>query len=225
MPRRKIVPLALLAALAVLTVLFAALAAGSSPDTSSLVVQNATGETFGYPDGAPSFSLHRILSASSGLGTPGTPITQARLVDFVGPNRMVVYQVGARLRLIAVLDQPAIDCVLRGYTAMVGGTKPWAGNGSATSTGSTFRRTESLGTYAARVPYLVGTVCAPQSTVVRGTVFEVATVRAGYLVTLRVTIVFPPQTFNGGTLEARGIERETLLLLQINGTPVGALGS
>jgi hypothetical protein len=224
MPRRNIVPLALLAALAVLTVVFAALAASSSPDSSSLVVQNATGETFGYPDGASSFSMHLTASASSNFGSPGTPITQVRLVHFVGPDRMAVYQVGAQPKPVAVLDQPAIDCALRAYTAMVGGATPWAGNGSATSSGSTFRRTEGLGAFAARVPQAAGTVCAPQSTVVRGTVSEVATVRSGYLVTLRLTIVVPPQTFNGGTVAA-GIEGETLQLLQINGTPVGSLGS
>jgi hypothetical protein len=82
-----------------------------------------------------------------------------------------------------------------------------------------------LAAYAARVPHAVGTVCAPQSTGVRGTVFEVATVRSGYLVTLRVTIVVPPQTFNGGTLPVQATEGETLQLLLINGTPVGSLGS
>jgi hypothetical protein len=221
MPQRNLVPLALLAVLAVLTVVFAALAAGSSPDSSSLVVQNATGETFGYPDGASSFSMHLIESASSGLG--GSPITQVRLVAFVGPAQMAVYQVGAHLRLMAVPDQPAIDCALSAYTAMVGGTTPWAPDGSAASSGSTYRRTESLAAYSARVPQAVGTVCTPQSTVVRGTVMEVATIRSGYLVTLRVTVVVPPQTFNGGTLGAHGIEGETLQLLQINGTPVGLL--
>ena len=223
MPRRNIVPLALLAALAVLTVVFAALAASSSPDSSSRMVQNATGETFGYPDGASSFSMHLIVSASSDLG--GTAITRVRLVDFAGPDRMAVYQVGAQLKLVAVLDQPAIDCALRAYTALVGGTTPWAGSGGATSTGSTFRRTETLAAYAARVPHVVGTVCAPQSSVVRGTVLEHATIRSGYLVTLRLTILVPPQTFNGGALAAHGIEGETLQLLQINGTPVGSLGS
>jgi hypothetical protein len=221
MPRRNVVPLVLLAVLVVLTIVFAALAATSSPDSSSLVVQNATGETFGYPDGASSFSMHLIETASSGPGV--TPITQVRLVDFVGPGQMAVYQVGTHLRLMAVLDQPAIDCALSSYTATVGGTTPWAEGASAASSGSTYTRTESLAAYSARVPHAVRTACAPQATVVRGTVIEVATVRSGYLVTLRVTIVVPPQTFNGGTLAAGGMEGETLQLLQIDRTPVGSL--
>jgi hypothetical protein len=56
-------------------------------------------------------------------------------------------------------------------------------------------------------------------------VSELATLRAGYLTALRVTIVVPPQTFNGGTLSAQGVEGETLQLLRINGMAVGSLGS
>jgi hypothetical protein len=223
MPRRNIVPLALLAVLVVLTGLFAGLAASSAPDSSSLIVQNATGETFGYPDGASSFSMNLTESESSSVN--GIPITQVRLVSFSGPDRMAVYQTGGNLKLIARLDKPAIDCALSAYTATVGGSTPWAGTGGGTSAGSTFRRTETLSAYAARVPHPVRTACEPQSTVVRGTVSEVATVRAGYLTALHVTIVVPPQTFNGGTLRAQGVEGETLQLLRINGTPVGSLGS
>jgi hypothetical protein len=220
MPRRNIVPLTLLAVLAALTGLFAALAAGSSPDSSSLVVQNATGETFGYPDGASSFSLHLVATAAADVG--GTTITQVRLVDFAGPDHMAVYQTGASLRLLAVLDQSAIQCTLDAYTAIVGGTTPWA-FGRNTTSGSIYRRTESLATYAARVPRAVGATCAPQETVVRGTVSESATVRSRFLVTLRVIVVVPPQTFEGGALAAHGVDGETLQLLQINRTPVASL--
>lgn len=223
MSRRNVIPLVLLVVLAVLTGVFAALAATAAPDSSSLVVQNAAGETFGYPDGAHSFSMHLVSTVSSGLGA--TPLSQVRLVDFAGPDRMTVYRTGTHLKLLAVLDQGAINCALNAYTAMVGGTTPWTGNVSSTAAGSTYRRTETLTAYSERVPRAVGTQCAPQSTVVRGTVLEVATVRSGYLVTLRITIVVPPQTFNGGTLAARGIEGETLQLLEINGTPVASLGS
>jgi hypothetical protein len=220
MAGRNLVPLALVAVLAALTGLSAALAAGSAPDSSSLVVQNATGETFGYPDGASSFSLHLI--ASVGVNVGGATISQVRLVDFVGPDRMTVYQTGAHLRLLAVLDQPGIECTLDAYTAMVGGTTAWAFGGS-TASGSIYRRTESLAAYSARVPHAVGAQCAPQTSAVHGTVFESATVRSRFLVTLRLTIVVPPQTAEGGALTARGFEGETLQLLQIDGTPVGAL--
>ena len=79
MRRRDLIPLALLAVLAVLTVLFAALAARSSPDSSSLVVQNATGETFGYPDGASSFSMHLIETAAASTGSDCATVIEACL--------------------------------------------------------------------------------------------------------------------------------------------------
>lgn len=225
MRRRNRVPFALLAALAVLTVLFAALAASSSPDSSSLVVQNATGETFGYPDGASSFSMHFIETAAAGTGS-ATTFTQVRLVNFSGPGRMAVYESGAQRKLLAVLDQPAIDCALRAYTAMVGGSTPWAFSGTSTtagSAGSIYRRTEILSAYSSRVPRATGSVCAPQTDVVRGTVHELAIVRSGFLIRLRTAIVVPPQTVAGGTLAAHGVVGEILELLQINGTPVGSL--
>ena len=225
MRRRNLVPVALLAVMAVLTVLFAALAANSSPDSSSLVVQNAAGETFGYPDGASSFSMHLIETAAAGTRS-ATTYTQVRLVNFSGPDRMAVYQTGAQLKLLAVLDQPAIDCVRRAYTAMVGGGAPWVFSGTsakAGSTGSIYRRTESLAAYSSRVPRATSSACAPQTNVVRGTVDELAIVRSGFLVSLRTTIVVPPQTVAGNTLAAPGVVSEILELLQINGTPVGSL--
>jgi hypothetical protein len=225
MRRRNLIPLALLAVLAVLTVLFAALAASSSPDSSSLVVQNATGETFGYPDGASSFSMHLIETAAASTGA-ATTYTQVRLVNFSGPGRMAVYGSGAPPKLLAVLDQPAIDCARRAYTAMVGGATPWAFSGTSTkagSAGSIYRRTESLAAYSSRVPRATSSVCAPQTNVVRGTVYELAIVRSGFLVSLRTAIVVPPQTVGGGTLAAHGVVGEILQLLQINGTPVGSL--
>jgi hypothetical protein len=225
MRRRNLIPLALLAVLAALTVIFAALAASSSPDSSSLVVQNATGETFGYPDGASSFSMHLIETAAAGTRS-ATTYTQVRLVNFSGPDRMAVYGTGAPPKLLAVLDQPAIDCVRRAYTAMVGGGAPWVFSGTsakAGSAGSIYRRTESLAAYSSRVPRATSSVCAPQTNVVRGTVDELAIVRSGFLVSLRTTIVVPPQTVAGGTLAAPGVVGEILQLLQINGTPVGSL--
>ena len=224
MRRRNLVPVALLAVMAVLTVLFAALAANSSPDSSSLVVQNAAGETFGYPDGASSFSMHLIETAAASTGS-ATTFNQVRLVNFSGPDRMAVYQTGAQLKLLAVLDQPAIDCALSAYTAMVGGTEPWAFSGTSTkagSVGSIYRRTETLSVYSSRVPRGTGSVCAPQTDVVRGTVFELAIVRSRFLVSLRTAIVVPPQTAAGGTVAAHGVVGEILQLLQINGTPVGS---
>jgi hypothetical protein len=217
MTRRNIVPLAILAVLAVLTVVFAALAATAAPDSSTLVVQNAAGETFGYPDGASSFSMHLISSVSTGPGGGG--VSQVRLVNFNGPDRIAVYQTGAQLRLLAVLtQQSAISCVLNAYAAMVGGTTPWAGTG----TPSLYRRTETLAAYSSRVPHQSGTLCVPQPALVSGSVSELATVRSGYLVSLQLYIAVPTQTLRGTTITG-GVEGEALRLLQINGTSVGSL--
>ena len=147
-------------------------------------------------------------------------------MNFSGPDRMAVYGTGAPPKLLAVLDQPAIDCVRRAYTAMVGGGAPWVFSGTsakAGSAGSIYRRTESLAAYSSRVPRATSSVCAPQTNVVRGTVDELAIVRSGFLVSLRTTIVVPPQTVAGNTLAAPGVVSEILELLQINGTPVGSL--
>jgi hypothetical protein len=216
MPRRNVIPLVLLAVLGVLTALFAALAVSASPGSATVTVQNASGATFGSPTGAASFSMNLINTLSSGPNT-GT-LTQARLIDYVPPDRMAVYQAGPRRTLLAVLSPAAVTCALSGYGTIVGGTTPW------TAEGTGFGRTESLMTYSARVPHPVGRTCEPKPTPVHGQVFETAVVKGGYLVNLHLTIVVPPQTLDDGTQAAHGIEGETLQLLQVNGTPTSALG-
>jgi hypothetical protein len=215
MPRRNLIPLCILAALAVLTALFAVLAIGSSPDTASLAVQNATGETFGEPTGSTSFSMELVSTLSAG-STSGT-LVSTRLVDYVPPDRMAVFRVKPR-RLLAVLDESAITCALEGYTAMVSGSTPWTANGS------TYTRSESLMAYAARVPHQVGNSCTGQESIVEGTVYETAVVKSGYLVGLYYKVVVPPQELKGGTPAAHGTEGESIELLQINGTPTSSLG-
>ena len=70
-----------------------------------------------------------------------------RQVGYVPPDRMAVYQVvGTQTKLLAVLDQAAVTCALSAYTAVVGGTTPWTGNGT------TYTRTESLAAYTGRIP-------------------------------------------------------------------------
>jgi hypothetical protein len=217
-PRRNLIPFALLTVLALATLGFAVLGASSAPSAATLTVQNASTETFGSPTGSTSFAMDLVGTLSAGAGT-GT-ITQVRLVAYVPPWHMAVYQVGARsTRLLAVLDQTAITCALSAYTSIVGGTTAWTANGSG------YTRTETLAAYSARVPRTTGTSCEPHPTSVHGQVLEKAIVRSGYLVGVRLTVVVPPQKLSNGTEAAHGAEGEVLVLLRINGTPTRSLGS
>ncbi len=166
MPRRNLIPLALLAVLALLTILFAVLGASSAPSGATLAVQNASGKTFGSPTGSTSFVMDLVDTVSAGAGT-GT-LSQVRQIDYVPPNRMVVYQVGSTVRRLAVLDQAAITCTLSAYTTLVGGSTPWTASGDA------YTRTESLADYSARVPQVTPTSCAPRPAAVHGQVQEKA---------------------------------------------------
>jgi hypothetical protein len=212
-PRRNLIPLVLLAALSVGALGFAVLGASSAPSGATLTVQNASVRTFGSPTGSTSFAMDLVNTISAG-GAKGT-ISQVRQVDYRPPDRMSVYQeAGSSSKLIAVLTPSAIACSLSTYTAIVGGSTPWTGDGTA------FVRTESLATYDARVPAASATTCLPRSTTVQGTVHERAAVRAGYLVGVRLTVVVPPQAH-----ATSGVENQALVLLEINGTHVSALGS
>jgi len=216
-PRRNLIPFALLAVLTLATLAFAVLGASSAPGAATLTVQNASTETFGSPTGSTSFAMDVVSTLSAGSGT-GT-ITEARLVAYVPPQHMAVYQViGRSTRLLAVLDQSAITCALSAYTSIVGGTTPWTANSS------TYSRTETLASYSARVPRTTGPSCSPQSTAVRGHVLEIAVVRSGYLISVRLTVVVPPQKLSNGTEAAHGAESEALVLLRINGTPTRDFG-
>jgi len=216
-PRRNLIPLALLAVLALATLGFAVLGASSAPSGATLTVQNASTETFGSPTGSTSFAMDLVSTLPAGAGT-GT-ITQVRLVTYVPPQRMAVYQVAGRsTKLLAVLDQAAITCALSAYTAIVGGSTPW------TASGSTYTRTETLAAYSARVPRTTTSTCEPYLTSLRGQVLEVAVVRSGSLISVRLTIVVPPQRLSNGTEAAHGAESEALVLLRINGTPTRDFG-
>lgn len=218
MPRRNLIPLTLLAVLGLGTLAFAVLGASSAPSGATLTVQNASGQTFGSPAGSTSFTMDLVNTISAG-GSTGT-ISQVRQVDYLPPARMVVYQEsGSTSKLLAVLTPPAIACSLSTYTTIVGGSTPWTGNGTA------YVRTETLADYDARVPQATATSCEPQPTSVRGQVMERAAVRAGYLVGVRLTIVVPAQTLKNGQPAAHGQEEQALVMLEIDGTHVRALGS
>ena len=213
MPRRNLVPFALLAVLALLTVLFALLGASAAPSGATLSVQNGSGRTFGSPTGSTSFAMEIVLGGGAGA------TSQVRLIDYVPPDRMAVYQVGTKLQLLGLLDQAEITCALSTYSAVVGGSTPWTPSGDA------YTRTESLASYSARVPTVTGSSCAPRPSSVHGQVYEKADVRSGYLIGVGVTVVVPPQTLSNGSPAAHGSVDESLVLVQINGTRVRELGS
>jgi hypothetical protein len=218
MPRRNLTPLVLVGALAVLALLFAFVGASSAPGAASLIVQNATGATFGSPVGTTSFSMSLVDSIAAATGSAS--ISQTRLVRYVPSGRMTVYQVTASgSQVIAVLGGPASQCALTAYTSIVTGPARWtaAGNG-------TYTRTESLADYTGRVPYATGTTCSPRPSTVHGTVTEAATVKSGYLTALHLSVMVPPQTLANGKAAPHGVEGEDLNLVKINGTATSSLG-
>jgi hypothetical protein len=218
MPRRNLVPLVLLAVLAVLVLVFALVGASSAPGSATIAVQNATGETFGAPPGSTSFSMSLVNSLASVAGS--SSISQTRLISYAPPGRTAVYQVGTSARLIAVLGEQGSRCALSAYTSIVGGPVAWNARGAGS-----YARTESLADYSGRVPDATGTTCSPRPSPVRGTVAEVADVKSGYLVSVRLTVVVPPQRLANGSAATHGVEGEALTLLKIDGRPTSALGS
>jgi hypothetical protein len=206
MPRRNLIPLLLLAVLVVLSAVFAVVGFAAAPTATTIQVQNATEMTFGTPTGATSWLLELITSVKvSGAG--GAAQTQERLVKYVAPDRMLVYDVtGTRATLAGELGQPAIACVLSSYTALL------QGHGSWQQKGETFTRTESVADYSARVP-VAGATCAPMASTVQGQVHETAVIRANYLVATRALVVIP----------TRGTQGETLAFVRIGDIPVRTL--
>lgn len=217
-PRRNLVPFALVGLLGLLTLLFAVLGASSAPSGATLTVQNASTRTFGSPTGSTSFALDVVSTLSSGSGA--RTLSQVRRVGYIPPDRMAVYQVvGTHTKLLAVLSPSAITCALSAYTAIVGGSAPWTGSGTA------YTRTESLAAYSSRIPRTASASCTPAATTVQGQVHEQAVIRAGYLVGSRVTVVVPGQPLGNGQESAHGVDGEALVLLQIDGVAVRNLGS
>jgi len=217
-PRRNLIPFALLAVLSLGALGFAVLGASSAPSGVTLTVQNASVRTFGVPTGSTSFAVDVVNAvAASGSRSASTLVRQ---VDYKPPDHMTVYQeVGSSVHLKTDLAPAAITCTLSKYTAIVGGSTPW------TASGASFVRTETLAAYDARVPVAAGTTCVPRQSSALGTVREKAAVRAGYLVGVRVTAFVPPQKLTNGPHTVSGAETQALVLLEINGTRTAALGS
>jgi hypothetical protein len=215
-PRRNLIPFALLGVLAVLALVIAVVGQTSSPNRASLAVQNATNATFGDPAGSVSFSMNLTNSLSASLHA--SSISQERLISYRAPSRLTVYQrVGTSAQRIAVLGPSAIPCVLSAYTSIVGGSTAWNANGT------TYTRDESLADYSARVPHSSGGTCAPEPSAVHGTVAERAILKSGYLVDLTLIVSVPAQRLADGRPASHGIEGERIQLLTIGGTSVADL--
>jgi hypothetical protein len=211
-PRRNLVPLVLLAVLALLTAGFAALAVSAAPPTDSVIVQNASARTLGIPLGTTSFSLELTAVVTESTGATGSSV---HLIEYQPPDRMVVYQVTPRPARLGRLSQAEVDCELATYSAIVGGTTAW------TATGSAFTRTETLAEFSSRVP--TGQTCTPQPSPARGQVRERALLRSGYLTELRVIVIVPAQALGGGSQAVGSSQSETFGFLRINGTPTRTL--
>ena len=216
MPRRNLVPLALIGVLTLLAAGFAVLAVSAAPPTGSVTVQNATAQTLGVPTGSTSFSLELTAVVAETGGATGSSV---HLIDYQPPTKMLVYQLTPRPALLGHLSQDAIDCVLSSYAAIVQGSTPW------TATHSGFTRTETLHEFSARVPKPAGGVCAPQATTARGQVNERAVVHGGYLTQLRTVAVVPSQTLGSGSQATSGAQSETFDFVRINGKSSRSLTS
>jgi hypothetical protein len=204
--RRDHIPLALVALLALLTGGFAVLAVSMAPNGASLAVQNASEATFGLPLGSHSFSLDLISTVSSGRG--GGVISQERYINYMPPDRMVVYRTSPSVKLLGVLHADAIAKVLAGYAAVTAGSTPWVDHGAR------YTRTEELVPFSARVSHIPSAV---------GKVYETAIVWEGYLIYINLHVVVPSQTFTGGKSDAGGVVGETFHMLRILGTKTPAL--
>jgi hypothetical protein len=216
-PRRNLVPLVLLVVLGALALAFAFVGASAAPSGATLTVQNASSTTFGSPTGSTSWTMDVVASVSAGTGS-GT-VSQVRQIRYAPPHRMAVYQVSPGRRLLRLLSPAAITCALSSYTSLVGGSTPWTPSGN----GSLFARTESLADFSSRVPAVNATTCEPRTSTTEATVRELASVRAGYLVGVRFTIVVTPKTLPNGRV-THGTENEALVMIEINGARTRDLG-
>jgi hypothetical protein len=216
MGRRNLIPLVLLAVLGVLTAVFAVVGAASAPTATTIEVQNAAEKTFGSPTGSASWIMDLLTTLHVGGGS-GRGLTQERIVDYIAPNRMVVYNVGTTTKLAGVLHQPAVSCVLSSYAAMLQGQASWH------QKGETYTRTESLADYSGRVPHTGGTSCGAVTSSAQGQVHETAVIRSDYLIAARIQVVVPSQTLAGGRTSTHGNQGETLVFIEIGGVPVRTL--
>jgi hypothetical protein len=220
MSRRNLIPLTILAVLVVLTAVFAVVGASAAPSAETVTVQNASTRTFGSPTGSVSFlaNLANVASSPTGRGS----VSQQRVLEYVAASsRIVVFQVtsSGTTQPLGAIHGSDVTCALTSFSSIVGGSTAWAATG-----GGNYGRTESLAEYTSRVPGTGSTNCVPQASPLHGQVSERALVKSDYLVTVRVTVAVPAQTFNGRPFP-HGVESEQLSMIRIGNTPVKTLGS
>jgi hypothetical protein len=231
MRRRNLIPLAILAVLGLATAAFAVIGARATPHITTITVQNASTQTFGEPTGSTPFLMALVSTASSGAG--GGTLSQQRLVDYLPPDRMVVFEAGSTSKIAGVVRQPGISCVLTSYTAGIGGPTPWnqktQTQQAQAQKGQTYTRTETLAEYSARVPEVMGSGsssrCVAVQNSAQGQVNETVVIRSGYLVYSGVRVVVPNQTLAGGHAATHGVQGETLVFIEIGGMSVRSLKS
>jgi hypothetical protein len=218
MSRRNLIPLAILAALVVLTGIVAVVGATTAPSAETITVQNASTRTFGTPTGSVSFRASLTLMGS---GPTGQPVSQQEILSYSAPlHRIDLYVVTApgTIRRIAEAHGAAATCALNVFSSFVGGSTAWAATGDGNYT-----RTESLADYTSRVPNLSSPTCATETSPIHGQVNEQALVGSDYLVKVHLTFVVPSQTFHGRPVPA-GQSGQQLEMLRIGNTPIRASG-
>jgi hypothetical protein len=209
MAHRNRIPLGQLAVLTVLTALFAVVGLRSSPHTPDLTVQNAADQTYT----SNSFTLDLVFTVASGQG--GGVLKQVRRIDYQSPNDLMVYQVSPNAKVLGKIAPSKIDASIDAYEKVTQGSALWVQHGN------TFTRTESLVTYTTRTEPVTTSRTVSN---VAGVVYETATVRAGYLVSVVLKVVVPNQTLAGGQQAPGAKIGETYQLEKINGGPVSSLG-
>jgi hypothetical protein len=208
MAYRNRIPMGLLAILTVLTALFAVIGLRSSPHTSDLVVQNATDQTYT----SNSFTLNLIFTVASGEG--GGVLKQVRRIDYQSPNYLMVYQVSPNAKVLGRIAPSKISASIDAYESVTQGSAHWVQHGNK------FTRTEPLGTYTTRTEPVTTSRTISN---VAGVVYETATVRSGYLVSVVLNVVVPNQTLAGGQQAPGAKIGETYQLEKINGSPVSSI--
>lgn len=173
----------------------------ASPTTASIAVANATTQTYGAPLGSVSFTLDITVNVSA-LGTKGV-ISQVRRVVFSPPSHMVVYQTVPSAKRLGTIPGDGIRVAIDEYARASAGAATW------THHGTVLRRTETLADFTRRV--------TPGKPLPRGTVYETADVRNGYLVLFAVRAVVPRQQVQGGGTASGGVIDESYRIVSDDG--------
>jgi hypothetical protein len=203
MAPHRVIPVALLAVLVLLTLGFAVLALTMAPNSADLAVHNGTDETFS----AHQFSIQLTDTEANGQGTAQSSV---RVIVYTAPNRLVVYRASPKLHLLGSVHGAALVTAINEYAAITGGSTGWVRHGSH------FDRTESLAAYAQRLG---------QKAAATGTVAETAVVRSGYLVADSLILHIKSASGPNGQTAAGGTAQETLHVLRINGAKAPAINS